>query len=324
MVEKTKSKQTKSSKKSSEDAVSNTPSRRTCGALESYFNLVDKYPEFRFNQASIEGFTRAFMDSGRAVARTGTLTIPTVVHVVFRTNAENISDSQIRSQITVLNKDFTATNSDIGSVPTPFRNLVGNPQIKFELASRDPAGNPVNGITRTQTNQTSFAIDNGVKSSATGGIEPWDTRKYLNIWVCTLRDNLLGYAQFPGGPRETDGVVILNTAFGTNGTAADPFNKGRTTTHEVGHYLNLSHIWGESRISNCNDSDSVNDTPNQFGPNTGKPVFPRISCNNAPNGDMFMNYMDYVDDAAMFMFTVEQVARMQATLAGPRSTLVSG
>jgi hypothetical protein len=324
MVKKTESKKTKSDKQSPEGKARSTPTHRSCGALESYFNLVDRFPEFRFNQASIEGFTKTFMESGRAIARTGIVTIPTVVHVVFRTEDENISDSQIASQITVLNKDFTATNLDVGNVPVPFNSLVGNPQIKFELVSRDPAGNAVNGITRTQTDKASFGINNGVKSSATGGIEPWDTKKYLNIWVCTLRDNLLGYAQFPGGPRETDGVVILNTAFGTNGTASDPFHKGRTTTHEVGHYLNLSHIWGESRIPNCEDSDFVNDTPNQFGPNTGKPVFPRLSCNNAPNGDMFMNYMDYVDDEAMFMFTGEQVSRMQATLAGPRSTLVSG
>jgi hypothetical protein len=118
--------------------------------------------------------------------------------------------------------------------------------------------------------------------------------------------------------------VILNTAFGTQGTAAAPFDRGRTVTHEIGHYLNLSHIWGENRIPTCTDSDFVDDTPNQFGPNTGKPDFPRRSCSNSLNGDMFMNYMDYVDDDAMVMFTQGQAVRMLATLETVRTDLVSG
>jgi hypothetical protein len=113
--------------------------------------------------------------------------------------------------------------------------------------------------------------------------------------------------------------VILNTAFGTRGTAAAPFNKGRTTTHEVGHFLNLRHIWGDR--NDCTGNDFVADTPGAQQANTGKPAFPHITCNNGPNGDMFMNYMDYVDDEAMVMFTVGQVARMNATLAGPRKKL---
>ena len=133
---------------------------------------------------------------------------------------------------------------------------------------------------------------------------------------------MLGYAQFPGGPEDTDGVVIRNTAFGAKGTAQGPFDKGRTTTHEIGHFLNLSHIWGESRIPTCSDSDFIDDTPNQFSPNNGKPTFPHISCDNGPHGgDMFMNYMDYVDDDSMFTFSHGQVARMQAVLASERTEL---
>jgi hypothetical protein len=132
---------------------------------------------------------------------------------------------------------------------------------------------------------------------------------------------LLGYAQFPGGPPGTDGVVILNAAFGTTGTATAPYNLGRSATHEVGHWLNLRHIWGDTE--DCSGTDFVDDTPNAQHPNYGKPTFPHISCTNGPNGDMFMNYMDYVDDAAMFMFTAGQVVRMQATLAGPRAPLVA-
>jgi hypothetical protein len=290
--------------------------RRMCATVENYFRLLDISPELRFRQTTLEGFTRTFRDSGRATRRTGPLTIPVVVHVVYRTNAENISDDQVHSQIDVLNQDFMATNTDISRVPTPFKDLVGNPQIQFQLAE--------NGIIRKQTEQLSFGVNDTVKSSATGGSDPRDPRRYLNIWVCTLGQSLLGYAQFPGGPLGTDGVVILNRAFGTRGTATAPFDKGRTTTHEIGHYLNLSHIWGEGRFTNCLDSDYVDDTPNQFGPNTGKPDFPVRSCSNSQHGDMFMNYMDYVDDDSMFMFTQGQIVRMQATLESERAELVSG
>jgi hypothetical protein len=136
--------------------------------------------------------------------------------------------------------------------------------------------------------------------------------------VCNLSDDLLGYAQFPGGPVRTDGVVILYSAFGTLGAAASPFNLGRTATHEVGHWLNLRHIWADTL--GCGGTDHVQDTPNAKGPNYGKPKFPHITCNNGPSGDMFINYMDYVDDDSMFMFTLGQVTRMNATLAGPRAS----
>ncbi len=150
-----------------------------------------------------------------------------------------------------------------------------------------------------------------MKSSATGGIDPWPTDRYLNIWVCQLGGGLLGYAQFPGGPADTDGVVILHSGFGTNGTAAAPFDLGRTTTHEIGHYLNLFHIWGDDG-SGCSGSDEVADTPNAAGPNFGVPTFPHVTCSNGPNGDLFYDYMDYTDDRGMVMFTNDQVARMEA------------
>jgi hypothetical protein len=139
------------------------------------------------------------------------------------------------------------------------------------------------------------------------------------MWACTLGGGLLGYAQFPGLPPETDGVVILNAAFGTTRNVVAPFNLGRTAVHEVGHWLDLRHIWGDT--NDCSGTDFVDDTPNAQLPNFGKPIFPHLTCNNQPNGDMFMNYMDYVDDDAMFMFTAGQVARMHATLAGPRASI---
>lgn len=303
--------------------------QRHCGTMASHYELVDAFPELRENLATIERFTSQFELLGGADAfRVGIARIPVVVHVVFRTNAENIPDSQIHNQIAVLNRDFRATNPDVNQVPAPFQPFVADARIEFALATTDPQGNPTNGITRTQTNVGSFAMTNNpVKFAASGGVDAWDTQKYLNLWVCrlapTATGQLLGYAQFPGNLPVTDGVVIHHTAFGTGGTAAAPFDQGRTATHEVGHYLNLHHIWGDTVIPTCGDTDNVSDTPNQFGSNGGTPAFPHISCNNGPNGDMFMNYMDYVDDAAMFMFTQGQVTRMQATLAGPRNALIT-
>ena len=311
-------KKTKSGKKATSDQLS----RRSCACLQTHFGLMDTFPEFRANQARIEHFTSYCAQAGDAALRAGVVTIPVVVHVVYKTASDKVSDAQVKSQIAALNKDFRAKNADRSKVPTAFKPLVADCLIQFALAKKDPTGKPTTGITRTKTNRSSFSNqDDGVKSKASGGIDAWDTKRYLNLWVCKLGNRLLGYAQFPGGPPATDGVVILNTAFGTSGIARAPFNKGRTTTHEVGHYLNLSHIWGESRVSTCSDSDFVDDTPNQFNKHFGSPTFPTVSCTNAPDGDMFMNYMDYVDDAAMFMFTKGQALRMRATLAGPRDEL---
>src|SRR3954463_10943714 len=191
---------------------------------------------------------------------------------------------------------------------------VGQPRGRPEHHVR-PGDGP-----RPTTPGDEFGTDDGVKSKAGGGVPPKTPNSILNIWVCNLGGGLLGYAQFPGGPARTDGVVILYTAFGTQGVAADPFNLGRTATHEVGHYLNLRHIWGDT--NDCSGSDMVADTPNCAGPNYGTPPFPTVTCNNGPNGDMFMNYMDYVDDTAMVMFTTQQVLRMRTALETSRSGLL--
>jgi hypothetical protein len=156
-----------------------------------------------------------------------------------------------------------------------------------------------------------------VASLKKGGAKAWDAERYLNIWVCRLEGGLLSFSQMPGGPKDWDGVVINYVAFGTNGTATAPFNKGRTATSAIAKYLNLLNLWSED----CKDSDLVPDTPPQKGPNFGTPIFPHISCKNGPHGDMFMNFMDYVDDEAMYMFTKGQVLRMHETLLGSRRQL---
>lgn len=293
--------------------------RRTCGTMSVHQRLLEIHPEFRLRQTELEQATAMRMALGLEAMRKAAvpITIPVVVHVVYNTPDENVSAAQIKSQIKALNSDYSAKNPDKTKVPEVWKGLVSKLGVKFSLASQDPGGKPTTGITRTKTTRTSFLdTDNSVKSASTGGANPWPSDRYLNIWVCTLADSILGYAQFPGGPAATDGVVILNTAFGTMGSAQAPFNLGRTATHEVGHWLNLRHIWGDTE--DCSGSDLVSDTPNAAGPNFGKPKFPHVSCGNGPNGDMFVNYMDYVDDDSMFMFTMQQVVRMRVTLDGPR------
>jgi Pregnancy-associated plasma protein-A len=280
-----------------------------------YFRLLETDPAFRGRQTRLEAETDRRRSLPEVIEAQPVITIPTVVHVVYNTPEENVSLAQIRSQIQVLNRDFRARNPDRSNTPAVWKGLVTDSRVQFKLANKTPDGKKTNGVTRTQTSRTSFGDDDGVKFTAQGGVDAWDTKEYLNIWVCNLQP-FLGYAQFPGGPAETDGIVIQHTCFGTNGTAAPPFNLGRTATHEVGHWLNLRHIWADT--PDCSGTDFVADTPNAAGPNFGTPTFPHVTCNNGPNGDMFMNYMDYTDDAAMFLFTSQQVLRMRTALTEAR------
>jgi Pregnancy-associated plasma protein-A len=296
------------------------PDRRTCGTMAVHERLLRTDPNYMAARVESENRARSFFERGAIAGRSGVTRIPVVVHVVWKTAAQNISDAQIQSQIDVLNRDYRKTNPDVSSVPAAFAALAADARVEFELATQDPTGAATNGILRTNTTTDTFSDDDSVKAGASGGADAWPADKYLNIWVCQLGGGLLGYAHFPGGAAATDGVVILHSAFGTSGTAAAPFNLGRSATHEIGHWLNLRHIWGDDGTG-CNGSDFVDDTPNAAGPNYGTPAFPHVTCNNGPNGDMFMNYMDYVDDAAMFMFTQGQVTRMQACLDSDRSTI---
>jgi Pregnancy-associated plasma protein-A len=296
------------------------PRTRSCAHMVVHELLAETQPQYRSRRLRAEAQTRKTIQSGEAMrVAARVITLPVVVHVVHRTEAENVSDAQVKSQIAALNRDFRAKNADKQNVPDVWGGFVTDAKIQFELAKVDPAGKRTSGITRTATRMRDFGADNAVKSTKTGGANAWPADRYLNLWVCTLAGGLLGYAQFPGGPQKTDGVVILNTACGTAGTASSPFDLGRTATHEVGHFLGLRHIWGDR--NDCSGDDFVSDTPRAREANMGRPAFPHVTCNNGPSGDMFMNYMDYVDDAAMVMFTTGQVARMNATLAGPRKKL---
>jgi hypothetical protein len=297
--------------------------------MEVHNKLLAESRSYQQRCTQFENRALAYESGLRVSGRVGVVTIPVVVHIVHNPASSAVSDAQVRSQIDVLNQDFRATNPDRLGVPGVWTDLIADCEIEFQLATIDPDGNPTTGITRTTTTKTAFAAaQNDVKSSETGGADAWPSWDYLNMWVCgtildTRGDSILGYAQFPGSPPETDGVVIANPFFGTMGTAQDPFNLGRTATHEVGHWLSLRHIWGNDD-GGCASSDLVDDTPNQGGPNFQRPTFPHITCNNGPDGDMFVNYMDYTDDAGMFMFTKGQSVRMSACLEGPRASFLAG
>nr|WP_315175429.1 M43 family zinc metalloprotease [uncultured Flavobacterium sp.] len=254
------------------------------------------------------------------------LTIPVVVHVIHNGNQigseENIFDQQVISQIQVLNEDFRKKSG----TPGFNTNAVGaDVEIEFALAKQDPSGILSNGINRVNLGQESWStdeIDAIVKPQT-----QWDPEKYLNIWVVKFTVNkLLGYAQFPNssglpginaneGPANTDGVVIGYTFFGSSsyfpgGTYVTDYDKGRTASHEVGHWLGLRHIWGDG---DCSVDDFCADTPNAGKENEGCPVGVD-SCPASPGLDMIENYMDYTNDACMNIFTAEQKARMVAVM----------
>jgi len=261
--------------------------QRNCGSMDHLHNLMEKDPGLEKRMESIEKATQKFINNPQKAVN-GIITIPVVVHVVYRTAAENISTAQINSQIAILNEDFRRLNSD-ATTQWP---QAADAEIEFCLATVDPNGNSTTGITRTQTSVVAHGTDDSVKFDSQGGKDAWPASDYLNIWVCNIGGGILGYAQFPGGPANTDGVVNGHQYFGNTGTATAPFNLGRTMTHEVGHYLNLRHIWGDG---NCNVDDFVSDTPTSDAPNYGC-ASSHVSCSSL---DMVQNYMDYSDDACM-------------------------
>ncbi|MBK7390928.1 MAG: PKD domain-containing protein [Bacteroidetes bacterium] len=297
-----------------------------CGTMANHAQLLQEDPSYGERRDAIEQMIQKRMANDKSWRTSGVITIPVVFHVLYSTNntTQNITLARIQAQLDVLNQDYSATNVDVSSVPSVFQPLVGNSGIQFCLAVRDPNGNTTDGIIRKQTSTTSFNTSNGIKFDAQGGDNAWPSSSYLNIWVGNLSGGLLGYAQFPGGSAATDGVVLLNGSVGGPGAlgTAAPYNRGRTATHEIGHWLNLLHIWGDDG-NGCSGTDNVADTPNQADENYGCPSFPNISCSNGPNGEMYMNYMDYTDDACMFMFTLGQSTRMNTSLTTTRASLLT-
>jgi hypothetical protein len=294
----------------SESAGSETSalSRRACATQEVLEAQMKADPTLAIRMNEIEAFTNEQIVkgfSGRLV--NGKIEIPVVVNVLYRTTAENISNTQIQSQIDVLNKDFNALNSDFNSVPTLFSGVKANVGITFVLDQ----------VIRKSTTKSSWGTRDAMKKPNQGGIAPTSPTTKLNLWSCTIGGGILGYAQFPGGSSATDGVVIDPKYFGVSGSANAPYNLGRTGTHEVGHWMNLRHIWGDATCG----SDLVSDTPTHNTANYGVPAYPHYSTCSGTPVEMTMNYMDYTDDAGMYMFSNGQKSRMAAIFVsgGPRA-----
>lgn len=289
------------------------PVKRNCASYEVLQRQLLEDPGYQSRLDEIEAFTSNYISLQKTgsdkniLLANDTLLLPVVVNVVYRTTAENISRDQILSQIKVLNDDFAGANADYNSGNTYNDVKAGHTRIKFKLDT----------IFRKVTSKPSWGTNNDVKKSSKGGINPTNPTRKLNIWVCNLGRSLLGYAQFPAGDSTTDGVVIHTKAFGTIGSLYTAYNKGRTTTHEVGHWFNLRHIWGDATCGN----DQVDDTPTQHKANYGCPG--SITGCSSNQVEMTWNYMDYTDDACMYMFSAGQGDRMRAVFAlgGPREKL---
>jgi hypothetical protein len=256
-----------------------------CPTDERHLQMLQNDPLYK-NARTLFASISSNTSAGRSI--TEHIRIPVVFHILHHTKEQEISTEQVDSQIDALNRDFNLLNRDIDSVPSVWKDRVGNPKITFFRTRRGPRGEATDGIVRKFTPCEGFpgSASDAMKFDSTGGSNIWDRDRFLNIWVCDLK-TLLGFAQFPaiGAAKETDGVVINYEYFGQIGTARSPFNLGRTAVHEIGHWLDLRHIWAE-------DSD-IPDTPRCDNRNFGKPFFPKLSLkvSNGLNGDIFMNYI---------------------------------
>lgn len=332
-----------------------TPEIPKCLSHE-YINYMDQqHPGFQNSVDDAFNTAKAYNSETKSA---GPHTIPVVVHVVYNTATQNIPDSVIFDQINVLNKSYNRLNADTVNMRSVFDPIKGYAEINFMLAQIDPSGNPTTGITRTQTASTSFgsiAAVTGdftdlekVKSTVDGGHDPWDQSRYLNIWVCNMSVSifgqeitaLLGYATPPAGlpnwpPGSTngmsDGVVIQYQAFGSNNpNPLDPGSgpvevEGKTTVHEVGHYLGLRHIWGDG---DCTAEDGIDDTPNADNQSNSDCDTTKNTCTDLIIGldlpDMVENYMDYSAETCQNTFTAGQVSLMKGVLENQRYDLVHG
>lgn len=309
-------------------AQSNGVRQEKCLSHTMYQEFINANPGASAIQQNLETETQQYVDqylqskqsSGNQKNASVLRIIPVVFHVIHEGGPENISRAQCVDQIDSLNVDFRRLNADAALTPSAFQPLGGDSEIEFRMATLDPNGNCTDGVVRVFSSLTNEARNN-VKA-----LSYWPSNKYLNIWVVKTIENtsgsagtILGFAQFPGGGlATTDGVEIRSDCIGSIGTAASaPWNNsGRTATHEVGHWLNLRHIWGDATCG----SDFVADTPTHEDANTSCPGFPHVTCSNGPNGDMYTNYMDYTDGDCQNIFSIGQCARMNAALSSGTSS----
>lgn len=294
-----------------------------CGTTQPDFSGKNMDAMTLHKMQELEAFTQRWISENQNKVQTReVITIPVVVHIVWNTPADNFTDLEIEAQIDGLTADFRKRNENAFIIPEMFAPLAADVEIEFCLATVDPSGEATNGIVRKETPFTGIAarIFSGNHRSICydeeGGSDAWKPEDYINIWVGQL--GFPGQATFPGMAlsKFEDGIFIDPSAFGFFCSSESGFFHGRTLTHEMGHFFNLHHIWGEN---GCGTDDFVDDTPMQDISSSGCPSHPQISCGSE---DMFMNYMDYTNDDCMAMFTKGQKMRMLAALdTFPRESL---
>ena len=324
---------------------------KRCGTMEYMARLKREDPALanRLKEAELTIERETLKNKNmRTSNSTTTIYVPVVFHVLYNSSAENISDNRINDQIATMNKDYARLNADTNNTPATWKSIAANTNIQFCLARRDPNGNLTTGIIRTLVSASGFdpQSNDNAKFTSLGGADAWPLTKYLNVWTMKFNgfaqsQNLLGLTTFPAAPDphsdSLDGVIIKYTTIGGpnfQGTETN-YNLGRTLTHEVGHWFALYHPWGDDSNGNttcevaseCAASDFISDTPNQGIENYGCPSYPHIDCCSSTltgdpvHGVMFMNYMDYVDDHCMNLFTQGQSNRMNASITSYRSTI---
>lgn len=297
---------------------------KPCYTDQANMKFMAKDSYYSAYREKLEGAIKQMMEKSVSFGES-VITIPVVVHVVYNTPQQNISDLQILSQIDVLNADYRLQNSDLNKIRPVFQGYEGDVRVEFCLAQRDPLGNPTTGITRTSTTITDWGCDDSVKFTANGGIDAWPCDQYLNIWVCNL-NCANGYAYYPGIPDEYDGVVIHYYVFGTTGYVFSGAH-GRTTTHEIGHWLNLYHPFYDGCLGNDPQTcevlgDRVCDTPSDT---ITWDCTTTNSCVDYPVDlpDQWENFMNYTEDSCRVMFTLGQIERMRAALYISRETILT-
>lgn len=308
----------------------NAYGQRTCGTDKKMTEFYAANPQAKANREALKDF---LVHNDYKSKKAGLVTIPVVVHVLYSNTTMNISDAQIASQLTVLNNDYRKLNSDFSTiVPAGFQGVAADMELAFCMATKKPDGSTTTGIERKSVASGFNFDDNYYKTS---GLVAWDPTKYLNIWVGNMSEDYLGWAYLPDSAGAAyDGLAIGYKQFGTTGTAAYPYNLGRTATHEIGHYFGLEHPWGsvedygDSPVkSNCGKTgwdDFCADTPATYYPHFTKPTNVNIyTCVSTTLGAMYMNYMDYVYDRQMAMFSNDQKTIAQNTMAGPRASLLN-
>jgi hypothetical protein len=297
-----------------------------CGSMELQERKWQENPalrtKFLLKESRFQERVAARLKSNKSLRTGGAVTIPVVFHLVL-SRQSMVTDAQVLAQLDTLNKDYAGTNGSASRIPAYFKSLFGQSGIQFCLAQQQFNGEPSTGIVRYTTSQPRFDYrSDDVKHRSRGGADAWDTDNYLNIWITDLADNILGYATFPDdGVKDEQGVVISYTSL--PGGSATAYNQGKTLTHEVGHYFNLYHTWGDD-YGDCYGSDYIADTPNQADyTKSCKTGIVTDDCTPSGNGIMYQNYMDYTPDACLMMFTVQQVVRMETAFANYRSLLAS-